>query len=32
MFKVNNNNPQNDVSDVALVILLLTWNMFHTFF
>ena len=36
MFKINNknttNNVVNDVSDIALVFLFLTLNIFHTFF
>ena len=32
MFKVNNKKYQDDVIDVILVFLLLTLNMFHTFF
>ena len=32
MFKVNNKKHQNDVNDVVLVFLLLTLNIFHTFF
>ena len=31
MFKVNKKKLQNDVSDVAVLFLLLTLNMFHTF-
>ena len=31
MFKVNNKKTQNDVSDVVLVFLLLTLNIFHIF-
>ena len=31
MFKVNNKNS-NSVTDVVLVILLLTFNIFHTFY
>ena len=32
MFKVNNKKYQDDVIDVILVFLLLTLNIFHTFF
>ena len=32
MFKVNNKNYKNNVNDVLLVFLLLTLNVFHTFF
>ena len=32
MFKVNNKKHQDDVIDVILVFLLLTLNIFHTFF
>ena len=32
MFKNNNKKTQNDANDVVLVFLLLTLNIFHTFF
>ena len=32
MFSVNKKKHQNDVIDVVLVFLLLTLNIFHTFF
>ena len=32
MFKVNNKKHQNDATDVVLVFLLFTLNIFHTFF
>ena len=32
MFKVNSKKYQNDDSDTALMFLLLTFNIFHTFF
>ena len=32
MFKVSNKKYQDDVIDVILVFLLLTLNIFHTFF
>ena len=32
MFKVNNKNTRNDDNDIVLVFLLLTLNIFHTFF
>ena len=32
MFIVNNKDTKNDVADVVLMSLLLTLNIFHTFF